>query len=493
MRVARVPQGMSLLDARPAAHLVALLCTVFGFLMLVPAALDWQSGNDNWAAFARAAFITILIGGSAALSTRTAFAQGLERRQSFLLTGAVWLVLPAFGALPFMMGAPQATWTDAYFEAMSGMTTTGATVFVGLDDLPPGVLLWRSMLQWLGGLGIIVVALIFLPVLRVGGMQHFQSEAFDTLGKVLPRAYDIAAALFQIYILLTLAAIIAYMAFGMSGFDALNHGLTTIATGGFSTRDASFGDFIGPLEYVATVFMILAGLPFVRYIQMMGGSFRAIIDDVQVRAFFRWNLYTVGAIIAYRLATAEVSASEVIRETLFNVVTFFTGTGYASQDVSRWGDFPLLLVILVGFIGACTSSTGCSLKVFRYLVLFEAIQAQMRRLRRPNEVQVLRIGGQKLAPDVVSSVIVMFTVFGATFVVLAVALAMTGLESRTAITAAWTAICNVGPVYGAEVGPTGAVDGFSMIAKWLMIIGMYLGRLEILVVLVMFLPRFWRG
>ena len=482
-----------MIDLRPAAHLVGLLCTALGVLMLAPAALDWQAGHDNWQAFVKASFVTLIAGGSVALSTRAAFAAGLERRQSFLLAGAVWLILPAFGALPFMFGAPGASLTDAYFEAMSGMSTTGATVFVGLDHMPAGTLLWRSMLQWLGGLGIIVVALIFLPVLRVGGMQHFQSEAFDTLGKVLPRAYDIASALFQIYVLLTLAAIVAYMAFGMSGFDALNHGLSTIATGGFSTRDASFGDFIGPLEYVASVFMILAGLPFVRYIQMMGGSLRAIFDDVQVRAFFRWNLYAVAAIIAYRMATTDLGFSEILRETVFNVVTLFTGTGFASQDVSSWGDFPLVLVILVGFIGACTSSTGCSLKVFRYLVLFEAIRGQMRKLRRPQEVQVLRLGGQKLAPDVISSVIVMFTVFGATFVVLAVALALTGLSSRTAITAAWTAICNVGPVYGPGVGPTGAVDGFNTTAKWLMILGMYLGRLEVLVVLVLFLPRFWRG
>lgn len=480
-------------DLRPVTHLIGLLCATLGAIMLAPAALDWQAGNDNWRAFVRAAFVTIVFGATVALATGNALSDGIGRRQSFLLTSSVWLVLPAFGALPFVFGAPNVGWTDAYFEAVSGMTTTGATVFVGLDDMPPGVLLWRSILQWLGGLGIIVVALIFLPVLRVGGMQHFQSEAFDTLGKVLPRAYDISIALFQTYIGLTLAAIIAYMAFGMGGFDALNHGMTTIATGGFSTRDASFGAFVGPLEYVSVVFMILAGLPFIRFIQMMGGSFRAVWQDVQVQAFVRWIGYAVGAIILYRLATTDGTVFDVLRGTLFNVVTLFTGTGYASEDVQSWGDFPLVVVIMVGFIGACTSSTGCSLKVFRYLVLFEAIRTRIRQLRSPQEVQSVRIGGQRVSPDVVSSVIVMFTVFGATFAVLAVALALIGLEPRTAITAAWTAICNVGPVFGPGVSATGAVDGFSDAAKWLMIIGMYLGRLEVLVVLVLFLPRFWRG
>jgi trk system potassium uptake protein len=297
----------------------------------------------------------------------------------------------------------------------------------------------------------------------------------------------------QVYFGLTLAAIIAYMAFGMSGFDAVNHALTTIATGGFSTTDASFAAFAGPLEYVSVVFMVLAGLPFIRFIQLMGGSWVAVWRDVQVRAFLRWTAYAVGAVICYRLLTSDVALPDILRGTLFNVVTLFTGTGYGSEDVSGWGDFPLLVVMTVGFIGACTASTGCSLKVFRYLVLFEAIRAQMQRLRRPHEVVALRLGGKRLEPDVVSSVIVMFTVFVASYMALAVALSLTGLELRTAITAAWTAICNIGPVYGPEVGATGAVDGFPAAAKWLMIFGMYLGRLEVLTVLVLVLPRFWRG
>ncbi len=481
-----------MIDMRPVAHLIGLLCVTLGAIMLAPAALDWQAGNDNWQGFVRASFVTMLSGAVVALATRATLVDGLGRRQSFVLTSGVWLVLPAFGALPFVLGAPNADWTNAVFESVSGMTTTGATVFVGLDELPPGVLLWRSILQWLGGLGIIVVALIFLPVLRVGGMQHFQSEAFDTLGKVLPRAYDISMALFQVYIGLTLAAIMAFMAFGMSGFDALNHGMTTIATGGFSTHDASFTMFTGPLEYVAALFMVLAGLPFIRFIQMMGGSFRAVWADVQVRAFVRWIGYAVGAIVIYRMLTTDGNILDVLRGTVFNVISLFTGTGFSSEDAQAWGDFPLLVVILVGFIGACTASTGCSLKVFRFLVLFEAIRTRISMLRSPQQVQAVRLGGQRLAPDVVSSVIVMFTVFGATFVLLALALALIGLEPRTAITAAWTAICNVGPVFGPGVGPTGAVDGFSGEAKWLMILGMYLGRLEVLVVLVLFLPRFWQ-
>lgn len=482
-----------MLDIRPIVHLIGLLGLVFGVLMLIPAAVDWQAGNNNWHAFARASFIVCVIGGLAALTTRNVLDDGLGRRQSFLLTASVWAFLPALGAIPFALGAPQADLTHAYFEAMSGMTTTGTTVFVGLEHMPPGVLIWRSMLQWLGGLGIVIVALVFLPVLRVGGMQHFQAEAFDTMGKVLPRVYDISAGLLQVYFGLTLAAAAGYMAFGMTGFDAINHAMTTIATGGFSTSDASFTRFTGALEYVSVLFMVLAGLPFIRFIQLLGGSWAAVWKDVQVRAFLRWIAYSVAAVIAYRLMTSDAAFLDVLRGTLFNVVTLFTGTGYGSEDVAAWGDFPLLVVVLVGFIGACTASTGCALKIFRYLVLFEAIRGQMQRLRRPNEVVALRIGGKRLEPDVISSVIVMFTVFVASFVFLAVALSLTGLELRTAITAAWTSICNVGPVFGLEVGETGAVDNFPTVAKWLMIVGMYLGRLEVLAVLVLLLPRFWRG
>jgi len=482
-----------MLDPRPVIYLIGLLTLALGALMLLPMALDLSAGSANWRGFAVSAFSTSLAGAVLAGSTRNAMGDGLGRRQSFLLASSLWLVLPAFAALPFMLGAPDVAWTDAYFEAISGMTTTGTTVFVGLDNLPRGVLLWRSILQWLGGLGIVVVALVFLPVLRVGGMQHFQSEGFDTLGKIMPRVYDISIALLQVYLALTLSAIVAYMAFGMSGFDALNHGMTTVATGGFSTTDQSFAAFQGPLEYVSVLFMILAGLPFIRLIQLMGGQPRALLQDVQVRAFLRWITYAVVAIMLYRIATEGGNLLDILRGSLFNVVTLFTGTGYGSEDVSDWGDFPLMVVMLVGFIGACTASTGCSIKVFRFLVLFEAIKLRMRQFGSPHQVVALRLDGKRLEEDVVSSVIVMFTAFAGIFALLTAALALTGMDTRTALTAAWTAICNVGPAFGPEVGPTGAVDQFSTMAKWLMILGMYLGRLEVLAVLVLLLPRFWRG
>jgi len=480
-------------DFRPVVHILGLLLVVLGLTMLVPVAVELVMGEESWRLFLAAAFVTALSGVTMALATANSLGASLTLRQSFLLTTLTWVVLPAFGALPFWMGEAAFDLTDAMFESMSGMTTTGTTIMVGLDDKSAGILLWRSILQWLGGLGIIIVALIFLPVMKVGGMQHFRSEGFDTLGKVLPRATDIAVMLVQIYIGLTIAAAIVFVLTGMGPFDAINHALTTIATGGYSTRDVSFSEFSPAAQYAATALMWLAGLPFIRYVQMVNGSVRPLMYDVQVRAYLRWTLYAIGLIALYRFWQGERGFELVLRESAFNTVSLFSGTGYGTADVSAWGGFPLLVVIVAGFIGACTASTGCSIKVFRFLVLFEAIRSQLQQLVHPNRVAQVHIGGRRVDSEVIASVIVMFTAFVLGFGVLAVLLSMSGLEMRTAITAAWTSICNIGPVFGHEVGETGAVDQFSDPVKWLMIAGMLLGRLEMVAVLVLFLPRFWRA
>jgi trk system potassium uptake protein TrkH len=330
-------------------------------------------------------------------------------------------------------------------------------------------------------------------VMKVGGMQFFRSEGFDTLGKVLPRALDISSALIQIYVWLTVACAVVYFALGMSGFEAVCHALTTVSTGGFSTSDRSFGLFQGPAEYAASIFMLLGSLPFIRFVQLAQGSIRPLLADSQVRAYLRWNAYAVVAIVAYELWHGGQSLSVLLRETTFNVVSTFSGTGFSSVDLSSWGPFPFVLLIVVGLIGGCTSSTGCSVKVFRYLILFEAIKVQIKRLHNPSSVNPLRYDGRPVGFDVVDSVIVFFTLFILTFGLLAVALGLAGLEFKTAVTAAWTSVANIGPVFGPEVGPTGAVHGFPEAAKWLMMAGMLVGRLELLSVYVLFMRRFWRA
>ncbi|MGP3698730.1 TrkH family potassium uptake protein [Rhodobacter sp. NSM] len=484
-----------MIDPRPVGYILGLLVATLGALMLLPLALDLASGNAHWLAFAESATVVTVAGSMLALACANGRGQGrgLTLQQSFLLTTGAWVVLPVFGALPFILGQPDAAFTDAVFEAMSGFTTTGTTVFVGLDGLPLGTNLWRGMLQWLGGLGIVIVAMIFLPVMKVGGMQFFRSEGFDTLGKILPRALDISTALIQIYLVLTIACVMTFVALGIPLFEAVVHALTTVSTGGFSSSDRSFGLFQGPAEYACAVYMVLASLPFVRFVQLAQGEVLPLWRDPQVRAYLRWNSYAIGLIVAYETFTLDAPVLPTLRETTFNVVSTFSGTGFSSVDLSLWGTFPFVLLIVVGLIGGCTSSTGCSVKVFRYLILLEAIKVQIRRLQSPSAVIFVDYEGRRVSEDVINSVILFFTMFILSFGVLSVLLSLTGLQTKTAITAAWTAIANVGPAFGPEVSPSGAVDQFPTPAKWLMIGGMLVGRLELLSVYVLFTRRFWRG
>lgn len=481
-----------MIDFRPVANIIGRLAAVLGAMMAIPATLDWWQGNAVWTVFAQSALLAIVSGGVVALSTRGT-ARALTLEQSFLLTSGLWLVLPAVGALPFLLGPQGGSLTDAYFEAMSGMTTTGATVFPELAALSDGTNLWRSMLNWSGGLGIVVVAMIFLPVMKVGGMQFFRSEAFDTMGKVMPRAGEIAADMTGIYLLITLSCALCYHLAGMSIYDSVVHALSTCSTGGFSSRDASFGAFLGVPEMISTLFMVLASLPFVRMVQAVRGDFQPLWRDSQVQTFLSIILTVTTLIVLWRmLAMGADDFGFVLRETAFNVVTLMSGTGYSSTDVTQWGHLPFVLLFLGALIGGCTGSTGCSIKVFRYQVLWKATLAQMRRMQQPHRVVAPHLGGRRLDPEVIDSVMSFFTLFVLTFGLLIVALALTGLHPRTALTAAWTAIANVGPAWGPEVSANGAIDNFPATAKWLMIAGMYLGRLELVSVLVLLLPRFWR-
>jgi len=481
-----------MIDLRPVGYVIGLLVATLGATMLFPMALDLAGGNRNWMAMFEAAVITGVAGGVLALACANGAGRGLTLPQSFLLTTGVWVALPLFGGLPLMLGAPGLGLTDAMFEAMSGVTTTGTTVIEGLDALPLGANLWRGILQWLGGLGIVIVAMVFLPVMKVGGMQFFRSEGFDTLGKILPRALDISTALIQVYLALTLACALTFYALGMNGFDAVMHTLAAVSTGGFSNHDSSFARYQGAPEYAASVFMLLASMPFIRFVQLAQGQAGPLWRDAQVRAYLRWNGYAITAVLAYEMGTRGAPFWATLRESTFNIVSIFSGTGFASVDLGLWGPFPFVVLIVVGLIGGCTASTGCSVKVFRYLILIEAIRMQIKLLHNPHAVASVRYEGRTVGTDVVNSVIVFFTLFVLTYGVVVVGLSLTGLETKTAITAAWTSVANIGPAFGPEVGPTGAVGGFPATAKWLMIAGMLAGRLEFLSVFVLFLPQFWR-
>ncbi|MBN2905750.1 MAG: TrkH family potassium uptake protein [Rhodobacteraceae bacterium] len=480
-------------DLRPVGYVIGLLVAVLGATMLVPMGLDLVGGNPNWTAFLEAAIITTLIGGLVALACANGAGEGLSIQQTFFLTTLVWLALPIFGALPFVLGVPEARAVDAFFEAMSGMTTTGATVFEGLDQMPRGVLLWRSMLQWFGGIGIIVVAMVFLPELRVGGMQIFRSEAFETSGKVLPRAVQIASRISGVYLFLTLACALSFGAVGMPAFEALNHALTTISTGGFSTHDASFGLYQGVPEYVASVFMILASLPFVRFVQLLAGQARPILRDSQIQTYLAIIAIFVLVIAAFRVLVNGDHYEHALREGIFNVTSIISGTGYASTDYQLWGNFPVILFFFIGLIGGCAGSTACSIKVFRYQLLFSAIRVQIKSIYAPHGLFQPRYAGRRVEEDVLSSVMSFFVYFIVTLGTITVLLGATGLDATTALSGAAATLANIGPGLGDMIGPSGNFAGLNDTAKWILCVAMLIGRLELMAVYAILTVQFWRA
>ncbi len=482
-----------MLDLRPVGYVIGLLTASLGLTMLGPMLVDLVEGNGHWFVFFESMVVTVVTGGMIALACSNGVTQGLTLRQTFLLTSLVWLMLPVFGAIPFVLGATEASFTDAFFEAMSGLTTTGATVLVGIDNLPEGLKLWRGILQWLGGVGIIVVAMVFLPELRVGGMQIFRSEAFDTMGKILPRAGEIASRISVIYVCLTVGCTLAYVATGMAGFDAVVHAMTTVSTGGMANYDSSFGGYGAGAHYVGTLFMVLAALPFVRYVQLLAGSAQPIWRDTQIHTFIAILAACVLLITAWVWGREGVMTEVAFREALFNVASIMSGTGYSSADYMQWGTLPTVIFFWVGLVGGCAGSTSCSVKVFRYQLVFAAIKSQIRQIHSPHGVFTPRYEGRPISDDVMNSVMAFLVAFILTLGITAVLLGLTGLDFITSVSGAAAALANIGPGLGTEIGPAGNYANINETAKWILAIAMFVGRLEIMVVLTILSIKFWRN
>lgn len=482
-----------IIDFRPVFLVLGLLLIILAAGMGIPAVVDLYTGNPDWAAFAVSAAFTLFVGAATVMTTRTGEVT-LTLRQAFLLTTLSWIVLPAFACLPFMISDFRLSFTDAFFEAMSGITTTGATVITGLDSAPPGLLLWRSILQWLGGLGIIIMALTILPMLKVGGMQMFKVEGFEAQEKVLPRATQVAAALVMVFIGLTALWTLLYWAAGMNSLDAVTHAMTTIATGGYSTHDTSMGYFdSGTIDFIATVGMIVGGIPFLLYVQVMRGRADALWKDSQVQWFVGAVIVFVSLIAAYLSYTGTYSPLTALRFASFNTVSVITGTGYATADFGQWGGFVVVVLFMLMFVGGCAGSTTCGIKIFRFQVLFEVARVQLRQLLQPNGVFIPYFNKRPIDDSVATSVMGFFYLYALTVCLLAVALAALGLDFTTALSGAASAVSNVGPGLGDTIGPAGTYSSLPDAAKWLLALGMLLGRLELYTVLVLVLPRFWRG
>ena len=480
------------MDLRSVANIVGYLLGILALAMLVPAIYELALGRPTWTSFVVSAAITGFAGLTLSLTTRMS-QPVFSVRHAFVFTTVAWASVCVFGALPFVFGDLGLTLGEAVFESTSGITTTGSTVMTGLDGLSPGFLLWRGLLQWLGGVGIVVTAMSLLPALQIGGMQLFRTESFEQTEKLLPRAGELSLKIIQVYLFLTALAAVTYFILGMKPFDAAVHAMTSIATGGFSTHDASFAHFQSPaIEGAAILFMILGSLPFLLFIRLSRRELTALRGDSQVWTFLALVAVGVALLTAWQVMNATAPWQEALRHAAFNTTSIITGTGYASADYSAWGAFPQALLLVAMFIGGCAGSTSCGIKVFRFQVLYITSVAQVRRLAEPRRVRVTYYNRKPLTDEVAESVQVFFFLFILTFAALAAALGFMGLDMITAISSAATAVANVGPGLGPVVGPSSTFASLPEGAKWLMAAGMLLGRLELFSVLVLLVPSFWR-
>ena len=476
---------------RPIFLVIGLLLSMLGGAMFVPAAVDLAYGNRDWEVFAFTGAFTLLIGLGLYVGNRGSVHM-LSTRQAFIMTTLVWVVLSFFGALPFYLSGVVPTFTDAFFESMSGMTTTGSTVITGLDVAPPGILFWRGILQWLGGLGIIVMAVAVLPMLQVGGMQLFKIEAFDTAEKILPRATQISGSLTMVFIFITAVCAVAYLMAGMSVIDATIHAMTTVATGGFSTKDASIGHFNSEtIEVIAVTFMILGSIPFILFVQAFQGNVDRLWKNSQVRVFLA--VLGVLTLIAWSMHPAgETAPRSSLIESVFSVTTLVTGTGYTSTDYGSWAVGANAFFFAIMFIGGCAGSTSCGIKIFRFQIAFETIKQHISKVFYPHGIFIMRFNRQTVDDSVAAAVMNFFAIYFLLFGVFAILLNFTGLDFLTAMSAAGTSISNVGPGLGDQIGPASTFKDLNDTAKWILSLAMLTGRLELFTVLVLFVPRFWR-
>ncbi|QRG07434.1 TrkH family potassium uptake protein [Xanthobacter dioxanivorans] len=493
---ARIPtveaEAVSVLSLRPVAATLGILLSILGVAMLAPAVVDFASRSGGQGAFVGASAITIFVGVLLWMTGRGAAARKLDLRQAFLLTSSVWLVLSVFAALPLVWGPSQLSFTAAMFESMSGLTTTGASVMSGLDSMSPGILLWRALLHWFGGIGIIAIAIAVLPVLSIGGMQLFRTESSDRSEKFLPRAGAIAKRLLVVYLALTAVCAMAYLAAGLGPFDAATIAMSTLSSGGFANSDQSITVFANPaVDYVAIGFMLLAALPFPLYVRAMSGDLRRLFTNPEVRLFLA--IVAVFTLLSFvQQSTQGIASGETaLRWALFTVASLISTTGFMAVDYTNWGATSDALFFVLMFIGGCTGSTSGGLKALRLAITAKAIRQHLKRISFRTGVFPLRYGGAPVTDDVVSSVLSFVFLYLLAFFLVGVGLNMMGLDLRTAFSAAIACLANVGPGLGPVVGPASNYGGLPDPALWLLTAAMMLGRLEILTVLVLFLPRFW--
>ena len=471
---------------------LGILQIILGVSMSIPI-ITQIIYNELDSSFFGAGIITIIFGVLFFLSNLD-HDKKLNLQQAFLLTALSWLSIAIFGALPFIFSSLQLSITDAFFESMSGITTTGSTIITNLNDSPKSILLWRAILQWLGGIGIIVMAITLMPIMNVGGMQLFKISSNDSSEKILPKSKEISSRLILIYSGLTLLCATSYKLFGMSFFDSLTHSMTTIATGGFSNYNESIGYFnSASIEISSMIFIILGSIPFITYIKFLNGNKKIFISDSQIKTFVKIILFSTLFLFLYLVIMNKSFSGVSLRSISFNVISILTGTGYVTKEFDNWGNFSLIFFLVLMFIGGCAGSTTCGIKIFRIQILYLFIVNQLKKIIYPKGIFVLKYDQNPIDNKFIASIISFIYMYLVIFFILTVLLSLTGLDFVTSISGAATSISNVGPGLGSIIGPNGNFSTLPDISKWILALGMILGRLELFAILVLFLPSFWRN
>jgi trk system potassium uptake protein len=469
---------------------LGVLQIILGVFMFIPIIFQFLYSEID-SSFFGASIVTIIFGTLFFLSNLD-HDKRLTLQQAFLLTALSWLSIAIFGSLPFVFSDLDFSFTNAFFESMSGITTTGSTIISNLNEMPKSILLWRAILQWLGGIGIIIMAITLMPIMNVGGMQLFKVSNNDSSEKILPKSKEIALRLIYIYLSLTILCGAAYKIFGMSFFDSLTHSMTTIATGGFSNYNESIGFFNSvSIEISAMIFIILGSLPFIAYIKFISGNKKILISDTQIKSFFRIIIISIIVLSIYLIINSSNEFN--LRSVSFNVISILTGTGYVNAEFDNWGSFALILFLGLMFIGGCAGSTTCGIKIFRIQILYLFIANQLKKIIYPKGVFVLKYDQNPIDNRFISSIISFIYMYLVIFFILTALLSLTGLDFVTSISGAATSISNVGPGLGSIIGPNGNFSTLPDISKWILALGMILGRLELFAILVLFLPSFWRN
>lgn len=478
----------------PTLLILGAILNILALFMLVPLALSLAYNSDNQLAFFSSATITSIAGIIFLLIGKKSRLDFMQPRQVFLITSVAWTGVSLFSALPFILIDHPLTLADAIFEAVSGVTSTGSSVMAGLDQLPKDVLLWRSLLNWIGGVGIIGMAIAVLPFLRVGGMRLFKTESSDWSDKAMPRARSLMAMIIYCYIGLSILCCLAYWLAGMDFFNAVNHAMATVATGGFSTSDGSFAQFDSLLlHWIAIVFMLAGAFPFVLFVRILINRRFIVLEDTQVRGLLLIVMIMTLVLTAQLIITEQMDPFRALTMAGFNLVSIVTTTGFASGDYQLWGPIAFVVFYFAMFVGGCSGSTSGGIKVFRLQIFAGLVKEQIITAIHPRAIISRRYNGRLISSEIIASSISYMCLMAACLIIIAVILAFTGLDMVTSISGAATAVMNVGPGMGDIIGPAGNFSSLSDTAKWALSAGMLLGRLEFLTILVLFTPAFWRA